>query len=247
MSVTRAVVRRRVQEMLHDMNPSDPLVSSDDTYNEALERHPFNISGRVFLPPSTVVSTTLVAGTYEYTLSDVRLQGLVQVFLNSDGTEMIPLPWEEFNAMFRQDTAMPAASGIPRYYAAREVSSASINDTVIRFGPTPNAAGTAKVYYAPLQTMATSPAPAYVGMTDSSSIVFPEDLLMALVCACAADIAGSVTPDKLASHNLNPNAASQWGGQVSQLILGYNRRVRNLVPHDHITKRTRAAEMPARV
>ena len=240
MSHTRLLVRRRLQEVLHDMNPSDPLVSSEDTYNEVIERKAYDIAGRVHLTPSTVISQSITAGTFAYTLTDVRIQTLSQVILNSNGRELLFMPWEEFNAEYHQDaTGVTAASGVPVHYTFREVPGSPTHDSTIRFGPTPSVNDTAKLHYTDLMAKSATPFPPYTGLSDTAVIPFPDDLIMAVIYACAGEIASTVSPEKLQSHNLNPNAGSQFARQELGVIRSYNQRMRQQAQRDRVIRSVR--------
>lgn len=226
MSMTRVRAVLRVREMLRDMDPSDAL-ASDYTYAEVIERNANAIAGRVTLPLIAVASTSLVAETYEYTLTDVQVQRIEQVILNSNGKELVFVPWDEFNAHYRQDTATPVASGTPVEYTWSERASTGlgVNDTIIRVGPTPSAADAIDVYRANMPAAAATPNPSYLASADGFVIPFADDLMAALLAACAGEIASTSSADALAKRGLAPGAARAWLAQVEPAIRSYNLRM----------------------
>lgn len=248
MSVTRSRAVWRVREMLRDMDYSDSL-ASDYVYIDVVERNARSIAGRVFLPLLSVQSTSLTAGTYEYTLTDTQVQSITQVILNSNGQELVFVPWEQFNAHWKQDSATPVSSGTPTEYTWREIASTGlgINDAVIRVGATPSADDTIDIYRANAVPSATTPAPSQqFTMTDSTAIPFADDLMAGLYAACAGEIAATSAPEALAKRGLSPNCAGVWLAQVTPAIVTYNRRMRHAAELPYISRAGRPRALAAR-
>jgi hypothetical protein len=198
--------------MLGDVNP-DSRAISQFRYNQSIARNVQLIAMRANLPRSAVQSVSIsVAGGYEYSGITDAMQSVDQVLLNSTGDELVYVPWEQFNAYYRQDTAMPRASGTPVEYTIRENLSSGL---VIRVGPTPNASDTLKVH-GPILPAALS--------SDSTVIAFSDELIRGLESAVAAEIVSTLSEDKLKSLGVPRSAASLWVAQLDMAIRSYNQR-----------------------
>jgi hypothetical protein len=188
----------------------------DFRYEEIIQRGIHSIATRTMMPRDAVASVTLVAGTYDYAVSaSLTIQSVSQAFLNSTGDELVFVPFDEFNAYYKQDTALPRASGTPAEFTLWENTSGL---TRVRFGPTPSAAGTVKIHYSSI----TSPT------TDSGFILFADDLITALVSWCAADIVVALDRAILTARGLDKSSAGPWIAEANQIIRGYNVRQGNL-------------------
>jgi len=214
-AVTRDTVRTNIRESLGDVNPSETVVG-DFRINDVISRNMYAIAGRSEMPRSSVTSVSLSASTYEYTVSSTTGHTVGQVFLNSDGYELAYVPWEQFNAYYRQDTAEPRGSGTPREYTMREDTS---NLLRFRFGPTPDATDTAKVHLSVLPAALT---------TDAISIPFANDLLRALEAACLSEIVLALDKSTLAKLGLSKDVAGKWSAESDRLVRGYNLRMGRL-------------------
>lgn len=210
MATTRLAVRNRVYEMLGDPNPAERVVS-EFRYNTSIERNMYLVAAKANMPRSAVSSTSLVADTYEYTISNTA-QHVGFALLNSTGTELAPVPWEQFNAYYRQDSSSPRVSGTPKEYTVREDVS---NDLIIRVGPTPDASDTLKVNLSVLPALLT---------TDAISIPFSEELTRALDLFVAGDVVASVSDELLAKLGVSRSAAGLWMDQGEKAVRDYNRR-----------------------
>ena len=216
MAQTRAVVRGRIQELLGDVNPSERVFGTF-RYNEIIGRNVPMLAVRCMMPRETVVSLALTATTYDYTIAaSTDATGVSQVFLNSTGDELGFVPFEQFNAYYRQDTAEPRDSGTPREYTLSENTS---NVTRIRIGPTPDASDTAKIHIERIPAALTA---------DSSSIPFAEDLMRGLESLCAAEVVLVMSPEQRARLGLSPDSVSKWLGDADRVVHDYNVRQRRL-------------------
>jgi hypothetical protein len=209
--------------MLGDQNPDERVVSTF-RYNQAIGRNMHLIAARVQMPRSAVQSVSIsVALGFEYsTLTDTP-QSVDQIFLNSTGDELVPVPWEQFNAYYRQDTADPRDSGTPREYTTRENVTSGL---VIRVGPTPNASDTLKVHLSILPITLAS---------DTTSIPFSDELRRGLESAVAAEIVTSLSDASLKKLGVPRPAAGLWNAQLETVIRDYNLRQQRLgTRQDHI-------------
>jgi hypothetical protein len=169
------------------------------------------------LPSEAITSVSLVSGTYQYTLSSESAKSVSLVLLNSTGGELAPVPWEEFNAYYKQDTASPRANGTPREYTTRE---SSANTTLIRFGPTPNATDSAKVHVSLLAATASGVPTA----GDVEDIFLPNDLIRGLEARCCAEVALMLAPENRAALGISADVATKWLDEAKQVIHDYNVR-----------------------
>lgn len=222
MASDRETVRGRIKELLGDSNPSEPIFG-EFRYNDIINRNVYLIAGRATMPRTSVTSVSLVASTYEYTVASTVAQSVGQVFLNSNGDELNPVPWEQFNAYYKQDTAVPRASGTPREYTMREDTS---NTLRFRFGPTPNATDTAKVHLSILPATLAS---------DTTAIPFANDLVRALELTCAAEVVLVMDKARRQAAGLSPDVASKWLAASDAMVRDYNIRQAKLgTRQDHI-------------
>jgi hypothetical protein len=218
MGDTRATVRTRIRESVGDMDPMNPVVSMF-RYNAVIERNKQLISAQCQLPSEAISTVSLVSGTYQYTLSSESAKGVTLVLLNSTGDELFLVPWEQFNAYYRQDTADPRANGTPREYTIRE---SSTNTTLMRFGPTPNATDSAKVHVSLLAATESVSLPSTTA--DTATIYLPNDLIHGLVSRCCAEVALMLSPEKRAALGLSADVAAKWLDEAKQVIHDYNVR-----------------------
>lgn len=232
--------------MLRDMNTSDPI-ASDYTYDEAIDRHAFLLSSRAYMVPTAVQTVSLVASTYEYTMTGVQAQSISSAILNSTGRELVFVPWDEFNAYWRQDSAEPQSSGTPVEYSFREKATDPENDLLIRFGPTPSATDAVDIFIAQLLEQGATPAPAFLGTAGSTVIPFPDDLIRGLQLLVAAEIAGVASEDRLAKRGLSANAARVFASQAEPAIKSYNVRARRMSQQDHRLRSARERRREVRV
>ena len=227
MSVTRAAIRTRVRELLGDTNGDERKISAF-RYLQSIHRNMHMIAARVNMPRSSVQSITLVASTYEYTSLTNTPQSVGLVLLNSTGAELRPVPWEQFNAYYKQDTAEPRDSGTPSEYTIRENTS---NGLVIRFGPTPNASDTVKVHIAIIPDQPS---------TDSTAVPFSDELARAWESAVAGELVSTISEDALKSLGVPRSSAALFFNQMEQAIRDYNRRQGRLgTRQDHIMRGNR--------
>ena len=204
-------MRAAVQELLGDTNPDQRQVTTF-RYNQSIHRHVSAIASRVYLPRIAVQSVSLVAGTFEYTSLTATPNTVDQVILNSTGAELAPVPWEQFNAYYRQDSAEPRDSGEPREYTIRE---SVTNGLVIRVGPTPSEADTLKIFETTI--------PAQVA-SDTTSIPFADELRRALESFVAAEIISTLSEDRLRALGVAKSAATLYLKQGEDGIRAYNIR-----------------------
>lgn len=230
MSVTRAAIRTRVRELLGDTNGDERQISSF-RYLQSIHRNMHLIAARVNMPRSSVQSVSIsVAGGYEYTTLTNTPQSVGLVLLNSTGAELAPVPWEQFNAYYRQDTAEPRDSGTPREYTMRENTS---NGLVLRFGPTPDASDTVKVH---ISIIPDQPA------SDSTAVPFSDELARAWESAVAAELVSTIADDRLKALGVPRSAAGLFLKQMDEAIRDYNRRQGRLgTRQDHIMRGNRRA------
>lgn len=212
MSQTLSQTRWNVQQLVGDNNPDRRSVSFV-RLNEIVKNNAHSMFSRIIKPRDTVVSVTVSAGTYDYSLSN-EVGNVAQIFLNSTGDELAPLPFEILNARYRQDTDNPSASGTPAEYSLWEGVN---NATRIRIAPTPSAGGTLKVHRSTIPVFSSPPA-------DADSIPFALDLLRALEMACAADSLAGLSEDELAVLKTDRSAASMWRARADQALRNYNVR-----------------------
>ena len=216
MSATRSVVRGRIQELIGDVNPAERVVGQF-RYDEVIGRNMHLLGARCAMGRDSVVSVTLVAGTYDYAVhATLQYRDVSQVFLNDDGAELGFVPREQFDAYYLQDTADPVSSGTPREYTVYENTSSL---TRIRVGPTPDAAGTLKVHASSIPALLTS---------DGATIPFSLELLRALESQCAAEIVLMLGQDALAKLGLDRAVAQKWTAEVDRTVRAYNQRVHDL-------------------
>ena len=215
MATTRLDVRDHIQEILGNVNPSEPVIGQF-RYNEVINRNMHAIAARCDMPRSSVASVALVASTFEYTVASTTAQSVGLVILNSIGRELGFVPWEQFNAYYRQDSAQPLGSGTPEEYTLREDTS---NLLRFRFGPTPSAIDTVKVHLSIL--------PATLA-TDTSAIPFAIDLVRALELSCACEIVLAMDKTKLGAIGLAKDVAAKWDSEAARIIHDYNVRMGRL-------------------
>ena len=211
MATDRATVRAAVQELLGDTNPDQRQVTTF-RYNQSIHRHAQAIAARVYMPRIAVQSISLVAGTFEYTSLTATPNTVDQVILNSTGAELAPVPWEQFNAYYRQDSAEPRDSGEPREYTIRE---SVTNGLVIRVGPTPSEADTLKIFETTIPAALAS---------DATSIPFSDELVRGLESAVAAEIISTASDDRLKALGVARSAAATFAAQSEAMVRAYNLR-----------------------
>jgi hypothetical protein len=205
-------------ESVGDMDSANPVVSMF-RYNVIIERNKQLISAQCQLPSEAITSVSLVSGTYEYTLSSQTARDVTLVLLNSTGDELAFVPWEEFNAYYRQDSADPRASGTPREYTIRE---SSTNTTLVRFGPTPNATDSAKVH---VSLLAVTEGVSLPSTTHDTTVIYlPNDLIHGLISRCCAEVVLMLTPEKRALLGLSADVAAKWLDEAKQVIKDFNVR-----------------------
>ena len=225
MSATRATVRGRIQEILGDVNPSERVVNQF-RLDETIGRNMHLIAGRAMMPRDSVTSVALVASTYDYSLSaSLTYQMVEQVLLDSTGREIAFVPFAQFNAYYRQDTAQPIGTGTPQEYTLYETTT---NILKIRFGPTPSASDTAKVHAAAVPALLTA---------DSSVIPFAHTLIRGLESACAAEIVLALSDEALGRLGLSRGVARKWSADAEGAIHDYNVRQRRMgAQQNHILR-----------
>ena len=213
MALTVGEVRNRVKEVLGDMNPSDQVVG-EYRYDEIVRGNVQVVASRANMPRNSPVSISLLAGTYDYAVSaTLTYQSIAQVLLNSNGRELVFVPFEQFNAYYKQETAEPHGSGTPVEWTAYENTSGL---TRMRFGPTPDESDTAKVH-------ANS-----IPLLDPASISFSDDLVRALIYSCASEVLLMLNDEQRAKLGLDTKVAAKWAADVERAIHGYNVRQQNL-------------------
>ena len=203
MSATLAQTRANVYEMLGDLN-SDLRSIGVFRLNQAIEKHSQLVAGRTIRPRETISSVALVANTYDYSLS-AEIMGVHQVFLNSNGFELGYLPFTDFNAFYRQETASPVG-GTPMQYTVWEGTNGALR---IRVGPTPAAADTLKVHNGIVPVALSA---------DSTSIFCTRELLRAIECFAAAECVMLLSEDELAKLKTTRGYAAVLMDQAEQGI-----------------------------
>ena len=215
MATTRAGVRNRVREMLGDQDPANRVVSQF-RYDGSISRNMFLIASKATMPRAAVSSVSISAGAYESTAITDTARSVKLVVDNATGKELAYVPWDDFNSYYGQDTANPRASGTAVEYTVRENTTAGL---VIRVGPTPSANATFDVHYAAMPSALS---------TDSTSIPFSEELTRALDSFVAAEIASTLSEDKLAKLGVPRSSAKLWLEQGTAAIRDYNLRMGRL-------------------
>ena len=212
MSATLATTRFNVQQLLGDNNPDRRSVGSV-RLNEIIKANAHTIYGRIIKPRESITTQATVAGTYDYSLSG-ETSPVAQVFLNSTGAEMAFVPFEIFNARYRQETDDPMASGTPGEYTLWEGTNNALR---IRIGPTPGAVDSLKIHRSLMPSFSSPP-------DDADNLNFASDLLRAIEFAAAADCASLLGEDELAILKLSPAAGAMWRAKSSQAVRDYNVR-----------------------
>jgi hypothetical protein len=177
-------------------------------------------------------SLALVAGTTDYSLA-ASPTAIRQVILNSDGVPLDRIPLEQLNEMFRQDTAVSAGRGIPRYYAVYDVNNpASGADTTckIRVGPTPSAADSLKIYYDLIPTRNTGN---YIENA-AAVIPFSPPLVSAVESTAAAECVASMDDDDIKRRKISRGYAQVLLQNAERMILESNFRQRMMEAQDEV-------------
>ena len=201
--------------MIGDVNPSETVLN-DFRINDVIGRNVHLLATWCDLPRSTVSSITLANGTYEYTIASTTAKAVGLVLLNSTGDELGFVPWEQFNAYYKQDTAEARDAGTPQEYTLRE---SVTNVVTFRFGPTPNASDSAKVHLSVLPAELTS---------DATSIPFADDLRRGLELMCAAEIVAALDDDQLKRLGVSKAIVPVWTAALNRVVRDYHRRQANL-------------------
>lgn len=211
MSATRAITELRIRRLLDDLDP-DAYAISSVRMHDLLDIEMQLLASRAVLSMEATVTITLVAGTYDYTISGI-LSNLRQAVLNSNGFPLTPLPLEELNATYFQGTAQAVGRSTPRYYALFETSAQA---SKMRVAPTPVAADTINLFYSVVPT----------ALSDTTNIPFSAPLVRVLELSCATSALSMMSPEDRQQRMLGPEAAGRWAQMAEQGLRDENWRQR---------------------
>ena len=235
MAITPAILRQRIRDLIGDTDSEQSVVSPfrlDLIINKQVHR----IASRTIRPRETVQSITLVASTYDYALASSGLvEHVAQVFLDADGTELYPVPFELFNSRYRQATSEPLPSGTPREYTLWETAAQVMT---LRIGPTPNSAadGPLKVYHSILPAMLSTST--YAGALTTQAIPFSDELIAGLEAACAAEVVSGMNAQNVEPLGLDKGiVVPRWEAEAEGAIRQYNlRQLKNGQRQDRVLR-----------
>lgn len=170
---TVANVRRRVRQLIDDLNPNDTAIDSE-RLTTVLENRMHAMAQEVGLGPVWVTGAiTLAANDWEYTLpTSIQYNRVLQLQLNSQEWLMERLSPVELTALRDGSGDM---TGDPTHYALFEDTSQQVN---VWLAPTPVAVDTINILR--------SQVPAALS-TDATNVSFSDPLLRALEKAAALD------------------------------------------------------------
>jgi hypothetical protein len=211
-SATRIVTERNIRLLIDDNNPQQFSISSV-RMAQLIQGQMQLIGQRVFLPMESVFSVTLVASTYDYTLTGV-VGDIRQIIDNATGLELDQQTLDYMVQIYRQDSATSTSTGTPRDYALLETSAQLSR---IRVGPTPSASGTLKVYYGIIPTSLTA---------DSSTIPFSAPLLRGLERAVAAECVAIMSDVDRQTRMISKDSVALWQQMSEEAIRQENGRMR---------------------
>lgn len=213
MAATRVTVRRRIQELLGDTNPSERVVNTLKV--EALiNHHIVLLAARTIRNTETNLSIATASGTFDYTIhATLEAQAVDQVYLNSTGTELRYLTLAEIGVLYKQGTTGAAANATPVHYTIFE-NEAQVPK--IRLGPTPNATDAVDLVLSVMPTLPTA---------DSTSILFPDVLMRGLEAAVAADCIDMMDDASLSALKLSRGAGASFRAQVEVAVAEHNARL----------------------
>lgn len=236
MGVQVASIRARIYDIIGDHNTEDPAIDPF-RIDSVINKNAHRIAARTIRPQETVQSITLVVGTYDYALaSSVNVDHVAQVFLDADGIELCYVPFELFNSRYKQATSEPAASGTPREYTLWETSSQVMT---LRVGPTPDTAadGPIKVYHSVMPTLMSN-SDNVGGLSNTATIPFSNELVAALESACASELVGIMTAEKLEKLGLDKSVLiPRWEREVEEGIRSHNlHRLKNGLQQDRVLR-----------
>lgn len=212
MSITRAAVRARLQELLGDMNP-DARVVGQFRYNEVISRNMNMLASRSIRPRETELTVAVVAGTYDYTLDVTKTIATVSsVYDYTNWWELEFLEFEAFNRAFRENTVNPPISGRLSHYTLWETAGQL---GTLRVGPMPNAATSLRVHYGILPAALAS---------ESTAIPFTLELQRALESFSAAELISTLGDERLQKLGLSRSVVGLWQAQGQQALRDHNKR-----------------------
>lgn len=214
MSATRSVTEANIRLLIDDSNPDDYAISSVRLH-QVVQGEMQLIGSRMALPMEAVTSVSLVAGTYDYTLTGI-VADVRQVMLDSNGRALDPLTLEEMNRNYYQDTTPGTGRGTPRYYALYETSAQLSR---MRVAPTPNASDTLKLYHGLIPAALSA---------DSSTIPFSAPLLRVLERSAAAECVAMMSPEDRAKRMIGIESLTLWREMAEQGFRDENWRLRIL-------------------
>ena len=213
MSATRTATEMNIRLLIDDLDPDSYAISSVRMH-QYLQGQMHVMGTRLILPMEAVTSVSVVAGTYDYTITgtvgDVR-----KVLDNATGRELVPMTFDDICSAYLQDTD-ESVSGDPAAYALYETSAQA---SKMRVGPTPSASGTLKVYYGIIPAALT---------TDASTIPFSAPLLRALERLTAAECVAVMGAQDRQKRMVSPDVVRLWREMAEQAITNENYRMRTM-------------------
>lgn len=249
MSLSLVDVRDRVRLLTGDVDPGRPAVGTL-RMNAMIEGRLIEFSGRTFRHDEAVQTVTLVASTYDYTLTGETF-GVQEVLRNSDGYALRRQTMEYMNEHYRQDTSSPVASAnLPVDYAIFELAgttASAVQRTRIRVGPTPNASGSLKVWSNVIPALLTMYN--YYGDDNVTEVGLGDNLspgaangdglfIVALVHAVAGDCVLSMPEEERKRLAISTQIVPVWQRISDNALKGHNWRMRLNSAQSHVEQVT---------
>lgn len=243
MSQAYVDIRDRIRRLIHDVDPNRPAIGTL-SMNAMIEGKSIEYAGRSFRHDESVQTVTLVAGTYDYTLTG-EIFGVQEVLRNSDGYSLTRRTMEYMNEHYRQDTSNPVSRATPTDYGIFELqgtTDASAQRVRIRVGPTPptGTTETLKVYSQIIPSLQVSydyygDDNTSVGSADNIFGVKSDNFIVeAVVHAVAADCVLLLNEEERKRLGISTQIVPVWQKSAENALKAHNWRMRLNSAQSHV-------------